>query len=97
MFIVDLIDILLILLGIILGVVIGYFIVKSILTKQQQEARSSADHIIGEAEKEANSIKKEKLLRSKENQISKMPWNEVDIQRNDLRAFNQTASTRRDA
>jgi len=86
---VDLIDILLILLGIILGVVIGYFIVKSILTKQQQEARSSADHIIGEAEKEANSIKKEKLLEAKEeNQNLKDAMErEVDIQRNDLRAF----------
>ena len=89
MFIVDLIDILLILLGIILGVVIGYFIVKSILTKQQQEARSSADHIIGEAEKEANSIKKEKLLEAKEeNQNLKDAMErEVDTQRNDLRAF----------
>ncbi len=49
----ELIDIFLILLGLILGVVIGYFIVKSNLTKKQQEARTSADHIIKEAEKEA--------------------------------------------
>ncbi|MFC3419668.1 ribonuclease Y [Salinicoccus hispanicus] len=64
------IDIFLILLGIILGVVIGYFIVRNTLTKRQQEARSSAEHIINEAKKQGDSLKKEKLLEAKEeNQI----------------------------
>ncbi|KKK35330.1 ribonuclease [Salinicoccus sediminis] len=62
----DMIDIFLILLGIILGVVIGYFIVRNTLTKRQQEARTSAEHIISEAEKEADSLRKEKLLEAKE-------------------------------
>src|SRR5690625_3163449 len=60
------IDIFLILLGIILGVVVGYFIVRNTLTKRQQEARTSAEHIISEAEKEADSLRKEKLLEAKE-------------------------------
>ncbi|WP_425414488.1 ribonuclease Y [Salinicoccus luteus] len=60
------IDIFLILLGIILGVVIGYFIVRNTLTKRQQEARTSAEHIINEAKKQADSLKKEKLLEAKE-------------------------------
>ena len=62
----DMIDIFLILLGIFLGVVIGYFIVKNILTKKQQEARVSAEHIISEANKQAENLKKEKLLEAKE-------------------------------
>ncbi len=60
------IDIFLILLGIILGVVIGYFIVRNTLTKRQQEARTSAEHIINEAKKQGESLKKEKLLEAKE-------------------------------
>lgn len=85
----DLIDILLILLGIFLGVVIGYFIVKKIMTTQQQEARTSAEHIIGEAEKEANSIKKEKLLEAKEeNQnLKDVTEREVMQKRDELRAY----------
>ncbi|GAB3070122.1 ribonuclease Y [Salinicoccus sesuvii] len=62
----DMIDIFLILLGIILGVVIGYFIVRNTLTKRQQEARNSAEHIINEAKKQGESLKKEKLLEAKE-------------------------------
>ena len=62
----DMIDIFLILLGIILGVVIGYFIVRNTLTKRQQEARTSAEHIINEAKKQGESLKKEKLLEAKE-------------------------------
>ncbi len=60
----DFIDILLILLGIILGVVIGYFIV-NILTNKQRQARTSAEHIISEANKESENLKKEKLLEAK--------------------------------
>ncbi|MCG1008750.1 ribonuclease Y [Salinicoccus sp. ID82-1] len=62
----DMIDIFLILLGIFLGVVIGYFIVRNTMTKRQQEARTSAEHIINEAQKQADSLKKEKLLEAKE-------------------------------
>lgn len=83
----ELIDIFLILLGIILGVVIGYFIVKSNLTKKQQEARTSADHIIKEAEKEAESLKKEKLLEAKEEnqRLRDDMQKDLDEKRDDLR------------
>lgn len=85
--VVELIDIFLILLGVILGVVIGYFIVKSNLTKKQQEARTSADHIIKEAEKEADSLKKEKLLEAKEEnqRLREEIQSDLDIKRDDLR------------
>ena len=85
--VVELIDIFLILLGIILGVVIGYFIVKSNLTKKQQEARTSADHIIKEAEKEAESLKKEKLLEAKEEnqRLRDDMQKDLDEKRDDLR------------
>lgn len=83
----ELIDIFLILLGLILGVVIGYFIVKSNLTKKQQEARNSADHIIKEAEKEAESLKKEKLLEAKEEnqRLKEETQADLDDKRDDLR------------
>ncbi len=83
----ELIDIFLILLGLILGVVIGYFIVKSNLTKKQQEARTSAEHIIKEAEKEADSLKKEKLLEAKEEnqRLKEETQADLDDKRDDLR------------
>lgn len=82
------IDIFLILLGIILGVVIGYFIVRDTLTKRQQEARTSAEHIINEAKKQAESLKKEKLLEAKEeNQNLKDTFErESNEKRDELRA-----------
>ena len=85
----DFIDILLILLGIILGVVIGYFIVNNILTNKQRQARTSAEHIISEAKKESENLKKEKLLEAKEeNQNLKEAFDsEMNTQRNDLKAF----------
>lgn len=85
--VVEIIDIFLILLGVILGVVIGYFIVKSNLTKKQQQARSSAEHIIKEAEKEAENLKKEKLLEAKEeNQRLRDDMQaDLDNKRDDLR------------
>ncbi len=85
--VVELIDIFLILLGLILGVVIGYFIVKSNLTKKQQEARTSAEHIIKEAEKEADSLKKEKLLEAKEEnqRLKEETQADLDDKRDDLR------------
>ena len=85
----DMIDIFLILLGIILGVVIGYFIVKNILTKKQQDARTSAEHIISEAKKESENLKKEKLLEAKEeNQNLKEAFDsDMNQQRVDLKAF----------
>ncbi|CAD2079024.1 ribonuclease Y [Jeotgalicoccus meleagridis] len=85
----DLLDILFILIGMILGVVIGYFIVNNLLTKKQQQARTSAEHIISEAEKEAENLKKEKLLQAKEeNQNLKEAFdNEINSQRDDLKAY----------
>lgn len=85
----DLLDILFILIGMILGVVIGYFIVNNLLTKKQQQARTSAEHIIGEAEKEAENLKKEKLLQAKEeNQNLKEAFdNEINSQRDELKAY----------
>ena len=73
----------------ILGVVIGYFIVNNLLTKKQQQARTSAEHIISEAEKEAENLKKEKLLQAKEeNQNLKEAFdNEINSQRDDLKAY----------
>ena len=85
----DFINILFILIGIILGVVIGYFIVKNILTKKQQDARTSAEHIISEAKKESENLKKEKLLEAKEeNQNLKEAFDsDMNQQRGDLKAF----------
>ena len=85
----DMINILFILIGIILGVVIGYFIVKNILTKKQQDARTSAEHIISEAKKESENLKKEKLLEAKEeNQNLKEAFDsDMNQQRVDLKAF----------
>ena len=85
----DLLDILFILIGMILGVVIGYFIVNNLLTKKQQQARTSAEHIISEAEKEAENLKKEKLLQAKEeNQNLKEAFdNEINSQRDELKAY----------
>ena len=85
----DFINILFILIGIILGVVIGYFIVKNILTKKQQDARTSAEHIISEAKKESENLKKEKLLEAKEeNQNLKEAFDsDMNQQRVDLKAF----------
>ncbi len=55
-----------ILLSIIIGVAIGYFVAKNVLTNQQIQARTTADFIVTEANKEAESLKKEKLLEAKE-------------------------------
>ena len=55
-----------ILLSIIIGVAIGYFVAKNVLTNQQIQARTTADFIVAEANKEAESLKKEKLLEAKE-------------------------------
>ncbi|MCK1975474.1 ribonuclease Y [Jeotgalicoccus huakuii] len=85
----DLMNILFILIGIILGVVIGYFIVNNMLTKKQQQARTSADHIISEAEKEADNLKKEKLLEAKEeNQNLKEAFDDdMNRQRAEMKAY----------
>lgn len=85
----DLMNILFILIGIILGVVIGYFIVNNMLTKKQQQARTSADHIISEAEKEADNLKKEKLLEAKEeNQNLKEAFDDdMNRQRDEMKAY----------
>ncbi|RAI82781.1 ribonuclease Y [Macrococcoides goetzii] len=66
----ELLTLLYILLGIILGVGVGYVLAKNSLTNQQNQARTTAEHIISEANKEAESLKKEKLLEAKEeNQV----------------------------
>ena len=62
----DPLSIILILLGVILGVVAGYIIAKQMIFKQLQQSRQSADHIINDAEKEADRLYKEKLLEAKE-------------------------------
>ena len=82
-------DIFLILLGIIFGVVIGYLIVNRILTNKQQQARSSAEHIIEEANKTAMNLKKEKMLEAKEyNQKLKEEFDrEQSDTRQNLQAF----------
>jgi ribonuclease Y len=69
---VNLLGLLLILLGIILGVVVGYFIARNLLQQKQIQARQTAEDIIDQANKEADNVKKEKLLEAKEeNQILK--------------------------
>ncbi|MGF7393367.1 ribonuclease Y [Staphylococcus haemolyticus] len=66
----NLLNLLLILLGIILGVVVGYFVARNLLHQKQLQARQTADDIIKQGQKEADNIKKEKLLEAKEeNQI----------------------------
>ena len=68
----NLLSLLLILLGIILGVVVGYIVARNLLHQKQVQARQTADDIVSYANKEADNIKKEKLLEAKEeNQILK--------------------------
>lgn len=59
------------------------------LTKKQQQARTSADHIISEAEKEADNLKKEKLLEAKEeNQNLKEAFDDdMNRQRDEMKAY----------
>ena len=67
-----LLTLLLILIGIILGVVVGYIIARNLLHQKQIQAKQTAEDIINQANKEAENIKKEKLLEAKEeNQIFK--------------------------
>ena len=68
----NLLGLLLILLGIILGVVVGYIVARNLLHQKQLQARQTAEDIIEQGNKEAENIKKEKLLEAKEeNQIIK--------------------------
>ncbi|RIL81371.1 ribonuclease Y [Staphylococcus cohnii] len=82
----NLLNLLLILLGIILGVVVGYIIARNILHQKQLQARQTAEDIIEHGNKEAENIKKEKLLEAKEeNQILKeQSENELRERRGDL-------------
>lgn len=82
----DLLTLLLILLGVILGVVVGYFFAQNSLTKKQDQARQSAHYILSEANKEAESLKKEKLLEAKEEnqQIRDHLDSEIRERRSDL-------------
>lgn len=92
-------DIFLILLGIIFGVVIGYLIVNRILTNKQQQARSSAEHIIEEANKTAMNLKKEKMLEAKEyNQKLKEEFDrEQSDTRQNLQAFESRLLSREES
>ena len=66
----NLLSLLLILLGIILGVVVGYVVARNLLHQKQVQSRQTAEDIVNHANKEADNIKKEKLLEAKEeNQI----------------------------
>jgi ribonucrease Y len=55
-----------ILLGLIVGVVVGYFIRKSIAEAKIAGAKSSAEQILEDAKREAEALKKEKLLEAKD-------------------------------
>ncbi|MBM7586909.1 ribonuclease Y [Bacillus pakistanensis] len=55
-----------ILLGLIVGVVVGYFIRKSIAEAKIAGAKGSAEHILEDAKREAEALKKEKLLEAKD-------------------------------
>ena len=82
----DLLNLLLVLLGIILGVVVGYMIARNLLHQKQLQARQTAEDIIAHGKKEADNIKKEKLLEAKEeNQFLKeQSENELRERRGDL-------------
>ena len=62
----NLLTLLLILLGIILGVVVGFFVAHRLLMKKQLHAKQTAEDIINAASKEADNIKKERMLEAKE-------------------------------
>ncbi len=51
--------------GIILGVVGGYVVARNLLLQKQSQARQTAEDIVNQAHKEADNIKKEKLLEAK--------------------------------
>lgn len=63
---VNLLTLLLILLGCILGVVVGYIVAQKVLHDKQVQAKQTADDIINQANKEAENLKKERLLEAKE-------------------------------
>ncbi|WP_281186837.1 ribonuclease Y [Staphylococcus schleiferi] len=66
----NLLSLLLILLGIILGVVVGYLIAQNLIYQKQSQAKRTAKDIIEQANKEAENLKKEKLIEAKEeNQV----------------------------
>lgn len=56
-----------ILLGILVGVAAGYYLAKTNLTNQQIQARQTGEHIVKEARKEAESLKKKSCLKLKKN------------------------------
>uniref|UniRef100_UPI00131A00C5 Rnase Y domain-containing protein n=1 Tax=Staphylococcus agnetis TaxID=985762 RepID=UPI00131A00C5 len=63
----NLLSLLLILLGMILGVVVGYLIAQNVMRQKKQiQARNTAEDIIEQANKEAENLKKEKLIEAKE-------------------------------
>ncbi|WRP08514.1 ribonuclease Y [Rossellomorea aquimaris] len=60
------ITIIFILLGLIVGVVVGYLIRKSIAEAKIAGAKGSAEHILEDAKREADALKKEALLEAKD-------------------------------
>ncbi len=94
----NLLSLLLILLGIILGVVGGYVVARNLLLQKQSQARQTAEDIVNQAHKEADNIKKEKLLEAKEeNQILREQTEaELRERRSELpKTRNPTSSKRR--
>ncbi len=55
--------------SLLLGAVLGYVIRQAVLRKEQASSESLAARILGEAKKEAETIKKESLLQAQENMI----------------------------
>ena len=63
---VDVIEIIASILGLAIGIIVGYFIRKNISETKIGEAKALANDIIDKANKDSETIKKEKLLEAKE-------------------------------
>lgn len=72
--------------ALIAGAVVGYFVAKSQLQDKQNEARQSAEHILREARKEADNLKREQVLESKIeiNHLRQQTENDFKERRNDI-------------
>ncbi|MDT9023997.1 MULTISPECIES: ribonuclease Y [Rossellomorea] len=75
-----------ILLGLIVGVVVGYLIRKSIAEAKIAGAKGSAEHILEDAKREADALKKEALLEAKDenHRLRTEMENELRERRNEL-------------
>ena len=63
---VDVIEIIASILGLAIGIIVGYFVRKNISETKIGEAKALANDIIDKANKDSETIKKEKLLEAKE-------------------------------